>query len=141
MVLVQSPFHTTWASLFEMKLEPNLLDWNVNDLEGKLELEDMKRTFNSVCATMVHLLSDFFIQKKEGKFKQGKIMSAKVCQRFLYSLYTLELDNRIFFHILAWFQCTNITQKCNKTSCCIVGWSRQIFWFKLNFLLPKNESC
>ena len=44
MVLVQSSFHTTWASLFEMKLEPTLLDWNVNELERKLELEDMKRT-------------------------------------------------------------------------------------------------
>ena len=27
-----------------MKLEPNLLDWNVNELERELELEDMKRT-------------------------------------------------------------------------------------------------
>ena len=27
-----------------MKLEPNLLDGNVNELECKLELEDMKRT-------------------------------------------------------------------------------------------------
>ena len=44
MVLVQSSFHTTWASLFEMELEPNLLDWNVNELEHELELEDMKRT-------------------------------------------------------------------------------------------------
>ena len=44
MVLVQSSFHTTWASLFEMELEPNLLDWNVNELERELELEDMKRT-------------------------------------------------------------------------------------------------
>ena len=43
-VLVQSSFQTTWASLFEMELEPNLLDWNVNELECKLELEDMKRT-------------------------------------------------------------------------------------------------
>ena len=43
-VLVQSPFHTTWASLFEMVLEPNSLDWNGNDLEHKLELENMKRT-------------------------------------------------------------------------------------------------
>ena len=25
-----------------MELEPNLLDWNVNELERKLELEDMK---------------------------------------------------------------------------------------------------
>ena len=32
------------ASLFEMELEPNLLDWNVNELERELELEDMKRT-------------------------------------------------------------------------------------------------
>ena len=43
-VLVQSSFHTTWAGLFEMELEPNLLDWNVNELESELELEDMKRT-------------------------------------------------------------------------------------------------
>ena len=27
-----------------MELEPNLLDWNVNELESELELEDMKRT-------------------------------------------------------------------------------------------------
>ena len=38
MVPVQSSFHTTWASLFEMELKPNSLDWN------ELELEDMKRT-------------------------------------------------------------------------------------------------
>ena len=37
----------TWASLFEMKLELNLLDWNVNVLECKLELEDMKHTRES----------------------------------------------------------------------------------------------
>ena len=43
-VLVQSSFHTTWASLFEMELEPNSLDLNGNELEHKLELEDMKRT-------------------------------------------------------------------------------------------------
>ena len=46
MVLVQSSFHTTWASLFEMELESNLLDWNVNELELELELEDMKRTYD-----------------------------------------------------------------------------------------------
>ena len=44
MVLVQSSFHTTWASLFEMELELNSLDWNGNELEHELELEDMKRT-------------------------------------------------------------------------------------------------
>ena len=41
-VPVQSPFHNTWASLFEMELEPNSLDWNENELEH--ELEDMKHT-------------------------------------------------------------------------------------------------
>jgi hypothetical protein len=53
MVLVQSLFQTTWASLFEMELEPNLLDWNVNELERQLELEDMKRTnvVNPLCFT------------------------------------------------------------------------------------------
>ena len=28
----KTTFHTTWASLFEMELELNLLDWNVNEL-------------------------------------------------------------------------------------------------------------
>ena len=40
-------FLTTWASLFEMELEPNLLDCNGNELEHKLELEEMKRTIES----------------------------------------------------------------------------------------------
>ena len=48
-VLVQSPFHTTWASLLEIDLEVNSLDWNGNELEHELELEDMKRTL--VCAS------------------------------------------------------------------------------------------
>ena len=30
-----------------MELELNLLDWNVNELERELELEDMKRTIVS----------------------------------------------------------------------------------------------
>ena len=48
MVLVQSSFHSTWASLFETELEPNSLDWNGNELEHELELEDMKRTIVNV---------------------------------------------------------------------------------------------
>ena len=44
-VLVQSSFHTIWASLFETELELNSLDWNGNELEHELELEDMKRTY------------------------------------------------------------------------------------------------
>ena len=32
-------------------------------------------------------------------------------------------QQNIFFCISAWFQYRNITQKCNKTSCCIVAWS------------------
>ena len=52
-VLVQLSFHTTWASLFEMELEKNLLDWNGNELE----LEDMKRT--------KVLLSNLYIVKHE----------------------------------------------------------------------------
>ena len=35
-----------------MKLEPNLLDWNVNELECELELEDMKRTMAYSIAAM-----------------------------------------------------------------------------------------
>ena len=37
-------FTPTWAGLFETVLEPNSLDWNGNELELELELEDMKRT-------------------------------------------------------------------------------------------------
>ena len=50
MALVQSSFHTTWASLFEMELELNSLDWNGNELEHELELEDMKRTPVCTCS-------------------------------------------------------------------------------------------
>ena len=50
MILVQSSFQTTWASLFEMELEPNLQEWNVNELESQLELEDMKCTHIYVVA-------------------------------------------------------------------------------------------
>ena len=53
-VLVQSSFHTTWASLFEMELEPNSLDWNGNELEHELELEDMKRTMVNVVSLIFH---------------------------------------------------------------------------------------
>ena len=42
-VIVQTSFHTTLASLFELELEPNSLDWNGNELEHILELDDMKR--------------------------------------------------------------------------------------------------
>ena len=34
-----------------MELEPNLLDWNVNELERELELEDMKRTIERIRKT------------------------------------------------------------------------------------------
>ena len=50
MALVQSSFQTTWASLFEMEREPNRLEWNVHEVESKLELEDMKRTQTYVVA-------------------------------------------------------------------------------------------
>ena len=55
MVLVQSSFHTTWASLFEMELELNSLDWNGNELEHELELEDMKHT-QTMPETWLHLV-------------------------------------------------------------------------------------
>ena len=47
MVIVQSSFHTSWASPFEMELEPNSLDWNQIELECELELEGMKHTKGS----------------------------------------------------------------------------------------------
>ena len=43
-ILIQPSFHTTWASFFELEVELKLVDWNVNELEHELELEDMKRT-------------------------------------------------------------------------------------------------
>ena len=43
-ILIQPSFHTTWASLFELELELKLVDWNVNELERELELENMKGT-------------------------------------------------------------------------------------------------
>ena len=50
-------------------------------------------------------------------------------------------QNIFFFHISAWFQYRNITQKCKKkTSCCTVARSRQTFWFEFNILSPENES-
>ena len=49
-------------------------------------------------------------------------------------------NNLLHFVVFFPFQYRNITPKCNKISRCIVAWSRQTFWFKLNFLLPKNES-
>ena len=62
--LVQSSFQTTWASLFEMELEPNSLDWNGNELEHKHELEDMKRTHMMVDKKCWHycMRLQFFIQ-------------------------------------------------------------------------------
>ena len=39
---------------------------------------------------------DLPFRKEEGKFKQGKIMSSKVCQRFLYSILTLATQWAMF---------------------------------------------
>ena len=41
---------------------------------------------------------DLPIRKEEGTFKQGKIMSPKVCQRFLYSLPTLGGNDFVNWH-------------------------------------------
>ena len=45
-----------------------------------------------------------------------------------------------YFRLISIWKCH---PKCNKTSCCIVVWSRQTFWFKVNFLeANKNwKSC
>ena len=53
-VLVQLSFGTTWASLFEMELEPNSLDWNGNELEHELELENMKRIYSELSPVTCH---------------------------------------------------------------------------------------
>ena len=70
MVLVQSSVRTTWGSLFEIELEPNLLDWNVNELECKQELEDMKRTMVCLKAEESEdnwALGSFLVQNKTRK--------------------------------------------------------------------------
>ena len=69
MVLVQSSFHTTWTSLFEMNLELNLLDWKVNELECELGLEDMKHTWMlsfrlSFCWTSKFWSKNYNLEKK-----------------------------------------------------------------------------
>ena len=45
-----------------MDLEPNSLDWNGNELEHKLELEDMKRTRVMEIET-TDSLPTFFLKK------------------------------------------------------------------------------
>ena len=45
-----------------MELELNLLDWNVNELECELELEDMKRTiknFQNHTSSLIELRNIF----------------------------------------------------------------------------------
>ena len=62
-VLVQSSFHTTWANLFEMELEPNSLDWNGNELEHELELKDMKLTVICLIIILYHMKVPGVFQK------------------------------------------------------------------------------
>jgi hypothetical protein len=80
MVLVQSSFHTTWASLFEMVLEPNsLVDWNGNELEHKLELEDMKRTYTIEVKFQKKMAYNAIYQKIiEQYHKTDKIMNSSM---------------------------------------------------------------
>ena len=44
MILLQSSFHATRASLFEMDVKPSSLDRNGNELEHEQELEFKKHT-------------------------------------------------------------------------------------------------
>ena len=62
--LVQESFHTTLASLFELELEPNSLDWNGNKLEHQDELEDIKHTIISLEGSGHKMLG--FIQGHSG---------------------------------------------------------------------------
>ena len=50
-------------------------------------LKRMKSDKKQVFADIVCF--DLPFRKEEGKIKQGKIMSTKVCQMFLYSIHTL----------------------------------------------------
>ena len=54
-VTVQSSFHTTWASIVEMELDPSSLDWNGDELEHELELEDMKLTVICLIIILYHM--------------------------------------------------------------------------------------
>ena len=69
-VLVQSSFHTNWASLFEMELEPNSLDWNGNELEHELELKDMKLTLELMKLTVICLIIILYHMKVPGVFQK-----------------------------------------------------------------------
>ena len=51
--------------------------------------KNMKSDKKQLFADIVRF--DLPFRKEDGKFKQGKIMSTKVCQRFLYSLPTLPI--------------------------------------------------
>ena len=56
----------------------------------------------------MHFCFDFLVTKKEGKFKQGKIISGKVCETFLYSI--LSLVNPSYYNLgkVRSFSCANL---------------------------------
>ena len=50
-------------------------------------------------------------------------------------------QQNIFFLFWPYFSIKKTPKNTIKhLSCCIVAWPRLTFWYKLNFLLPKNES-
>ena len=93
-------FKTNW-SVWNLNVAAKTQGWR--DIHGFLsrkwytynaifqgfKTEKLKPDKNKVFATNVHVCFDFLVTKKEEKFKQGKIMSGKVCQTFLYSILTL----------------------------------------------------
>ena len=80
-----------------MEIRPNLLDWNVNELERKLELEDMKHTymvsakmgdhFPSPCPKVPRALSlshDIFSQNFEFIVHYSvQYISFQICMHFI----------------------------------------------------------
>ena len=46
-----------------------------------------------------------------------------------------------FVEFCSFFPCSlTVVHRGRQRKSCIVAWLRQTFWFRLNFLLPKNES-
>ena len=57
------------ASLFEMGLELNSLDWNGNGLEHELELEDMKRTYILISGQLFEQSFDWLLSYSFSQFE------------------------------------------------------------------------
>ena len=104
--------------------------WYARNEVAYSKLEDFERELSEVGAWNVHKYFLHFV----AFFWVELLLLIEVNNEKVWVDNEKALELKEFFHISACFQCRNIIQKY------IVAWSRQAFWFKLNFLLPKNES-